>query len=118
MPRTGETATRLGVGAMLGGDLIGRDTGDGVTIPPLPRVPLSARLASRSSPRIVILNPARAAVALAGVVIDAVDNKHAAELRRALRVPAPDRPRPSSRKACRMTLITTTRPGDLPDYLG
>ena len=88
-PRTGETATRLGIGWMLGGDLIGRDIGDGVTVPPLRvfRTPLDWLRAHRNG--IVILDPARAAVALAGIVIEAIDNNHANDLRRALRVPPP-----------------------------
>jgi hypothetical protein len=89
IPRTGATATRLGVGTMLGGGLIGRSTGDGVTIPPL-RVFLSPLDWLRHRRRgVVFLDPPRAAAALAGVVITAIDNQHAADLRRALRVPAP-----------------------------
>lgn len=89
VPRTGEIATRLGVGSVLGEDLIGRDIGDGVTIPPL-RVftsPLEWLRAHRRG--VVILEPERAAIALAGFVIEALDNKHAAELSRTLRVPRP-----------------------------
>jgi hypothetical protein len=88
-PRSGQTATRRGRGALLGGHLVGRSIGDGVTIPPLPvfESPLDWLRASRHG--IVILDPERAAVALAGVVIEATDNAHAAVLRRLLRIPAP-----------------------------
>ncbi len=89
VPHTGKTATRLGTGAMLGGELVGRDTGDGVTVPPLRvfRSPLDWLRVRRCG--VVILEPTRAAFALAGVVIEAVDDGHADELRRRLRVPAP-----------------------------
>jgi len=89
VPRTGQIGTRLGVGSILGGDLIGRDTGDGVTVPPL-RVftsPLEWLRAHRRG--VVILDPIGAAIDLAGIVIEALDNNHAAELSRTLRVPRP-----------------------------
>lgn len=84
--RSGTTATRLGRGAMLGGELVGRDTGDGVTIAPLTvfTSPLGWLRARRRG--IVILDPGSAAFALAGVALYALDNQHANDLRRALRV--------------------------------
>lgn len=87
VPRTGKIGTRLGIGAMLGGELIGRDTGDGVTVPPLHifRSPLDWLRARRRGA--VILNRGKAALALVGVVVEA-DASYANELRH-LRAPGP-----------------------------
>jgi len=89
-PRTGATATRLGAGAMLGGHLVGRDISDGVTVPSLRVFPTPLHWLRARRRGIVILNPARAAVALAGVVLEAISPHDAADLRRALLLPAPN----------------------------
>jgi hypothetical protein len=86
---SGTIATRLGGGAILGGDLVGRDTGDGVTVPALPVLPSPIDWLRARRRGLVILDYGRAAFDLAGVTIIAADHQHAANLRRAIRVPLP-----------------------------
>ena len=89
VPRTGEVATRLGAGALLGGECIGRPYGDGVTFPPIPvhRSPLGWLRANRSGS--VILDPVRTVIMFSGAVIEAEDRQHGDELRKALQQSAP-----------------------------
>ena len=87
-PRTSKIGTRLGIGGCLGQGQIGRD-GMGTHGPALPvwRTPIGWLQHDRVG--IVIVDPLPAAHALAGKVLQAEDDVHAAELGKVLQVPAP-----------------------------
>jgi len=87
-PRTGEIATRLGVGACLGQGQIGRD-GLGTYGEALPvfRTPLGWLKANRCG--IVIVDPTLTGYLVAGMTLRAEDAEHKALLDRTLRVAAP-----------------------------
>jgi hypothetical protein len=85
-PRSGKCGTRRGIGACLGQGQIGRD-GLGTHGSPLPvrRTPMGWLRAERTG--IVVVDPIRAAHALAGINLVAEDAAHAWELRKTLQVP-------------------------------
>jgi len=88
VPRTGEIATRDGIGAMLGEGHVGCD-GWGTTGRAIPvfRSPLNWLRADRQG--LVIVNPDLAARRLAGAILDAEDVAHRQELTDLLRLPPP-----------------------------
>lgn len=87
-PKTGETATRFGVGAMLGKGQIGCE-GRGTTglAMPIWRTPLNWLRAGRRG--LVVIDDTVAAHLLAGIAVAAEDRDHVRDLERRLRVPGP-----------------------------